>query len=68
VSRRPDPVRIYEAQRAGAVARLATRAGPERAELLVAGWELEAAARGIPRGDRRYWYVAEAWLEERVAA
>ena len=32
MSRRPNPARIYEAQRAGAIARLATRTGTERAE------------------------------------
>jgi hypothetical protein len=51
VSRRPDPARICEAQRAGVVTRLACHIGPERAEQLVVGWELEA----------------EAWLAERAA-
>lgn len=67
MARRPDPARIYEARRAGAVARLASRTGSERAEQLVAGWEAEAEARGIPRGDARYWSEGAAWLEDRVA-
>jgi len=70
VSRRADPARIYEARRAGAVARLASRdrLGDDRAEELVAAWELEAELRGIPRGDERFWSDGAAWMAERVSA
>jgi hypothetical protein len=64
--RRADPARIYEARRAGAVARLTSQTGPEWAEQPVAAWEAEAELRRIPRGDQRYCYDGERWLEERI--
>jgi hypothetical protein len=45
--RRADPERIYQAKRAGFVARVADRAGQDRAEALIATLEREAAPLGL---------------------
>jgi hypothetical protein len=67
VSRRPDPERIYSAQRAGTVARLTDRLGSTKAEALVARWEAEAARRGVGRDAPAYWSEAERWFKEQAA-
>jgi hypothetical protein len=55
MSRRPDPKRIYEAQRAGTLTRLIGEGElPVQAEPLVAQWELQAAQDGLER-DGRNW-------------
>ena len=54
-------VRIYQAQRAGIVARLTTAHGPERAEAAVAAWEAEARRRGIERGTPEFWGAGDPW-------
>ena len=55
MSRRPDPKRIHEAQRAGTLQRLIGEGeSAEQAERLVAQWELQAAQDGLERNGR-YW-------------
>ena len=66
MSRRGDPERIYEAQRAGIYARLTQS---ERVELLeaehwIARWERHAEATGRARGSQGYWTDAWAWIAE----
>jgi hypothetical protein len=57
--RRADPERIYQAKRAGFVARIADRLGQERAEALIAAVEREAASLGLQRGSVECWREAE---------
>lgn len=54
--------RIYEARRAGLLARLADTLEPERSEVLVRAWEEEAERRGLTRGADGFWQQADAWL------
>ena len=55
MSRRADPERIFEAQRAGARARLTgTGMQPETADRWLEAWVLEATGRGLPK-DGAYW-------------
>jgi hypothetical protein len=62
MSSRPDPKRIYEAQRAGTLRRLIAEGEfPDQAERLVAQWELQAAQNGRER-DGRYWDAGWAWM------
>ena len=68
MSRRANPERILEAQRAGVRGRL-TRTGmqPEAADRWLDAWVLEATGRGPPR-DGAYWQAGWEWIaEERVA-
>ena len=64
MSRRADPVRIYAAQRAGMLRRLIDAWGltESMAEALLAGWEQEAATRGLRALDRGYWTTGEEWM------
>ena len=57
--RRADPERIYQAKRAGFVARIADRVGRERAEALIAALEREAASLGLGHGSVEFWREAE---------
>ena len=57
--RRADPERIYQAKRAGFLARLADSIGQERAEALIAGLEREAASVGLEHGSDEFWREAE---------
>ena len=66
MARRRDRLRIYEARRAGLMARLmSTGVVAERAEALVAAWEAQAAADGLVRDGAAYWDLAWPWLEPR---
>lgn len=66
MARRRDRELIYQARRAGLVARLASSGvAPERAGDLVAAWEAEATARGLVRDGEAYWDDAWPWLEPR---
>ncbi len=60
--RRADPENIYLARRA-AVLSILTGSGVAagRAEELVASWEADAAARGIPRLEATFWEGAAEW-------
>jgi hypothetical protein len=57
VSRRGDPERIYQAQRAGLRSRIRDqwRQSDPRADELLNAWEYEASARGLKRGEPTYW-------------
>ena len=57
--RRADPDRVYQAKRAGFVARIADRIGQERAAALIAGLEREAVSLGLDRGSMEFWREAE---------
>ena len=66
MARRRDRELIYQARRAGLVARLASSGvAPERAGDLVAAWEAEATARGLVRDGEAYWDDAWPWLQPR---
>lgn len=66
MTRRRDRVRIYEARRAGLVARLVSSGvAPERADALVAAWEVEASSNGLVRDGDAYCDEAWPWLEPR---
>ena len=66
MARRRDRKRIYQARRAGIVARLmSTGVAQERAEALMAAWEVEATADGLVRDGEAYWDEAWPWLEPR---
>jgi hypothetical protein len=69
MSRRADPVRIYEARRAGMTRRLVETFGltEERAEALLRAWQAEAERCGVRRFEVGYWTTAEAWILERHA-
>ena len=54
--------RIYQAKRAGLLARIAQAGGAERAEALWTGWESEAAARGLPPDSQAFWAEVETWM------
>ena len=60
--------RIYQAKRAGLVGRIAHAVGAERAEALMAAWEVEAAQRGLPRESVAFWTEVEPWMSREVAA
>ena len=66
MARHRDLERIYQARRAGLVARLlSTGVVMERAEALVAAWEAQAGALGLVRDGAAYWDQAWPWLEPR---
>lgn len=67
MSRRADPEGIYLARRA-AILSILTTSGvqAERAEQLVAGWEADAEARGLPRLERTFWEGAAEWTDARA--
>jgi hypothetical protein len=66
MTRRRDRERIYQARRAGLVARVASSGvAPDRADALVAAWEVEASSNGFVRDGDAYWDEAWPWLEPR---
>jgi hypothetical protein len=66
MARRRDRERIYQARRAGIVARLmSTGVAQDRAEALLDAWETEATSRGLVRDGEAYWDKAWPWLEPR---
>jgi hypothetical protein len=66
MSRRGDPKRIYEAQRAGVFMRLvqSERLDVLDAEHWIARWEGEAEVNGPARGSQGFWDAAWRWIEE----
>ena len=54
MSRRADPDRIFDAQRAGIRADR-DRNEPETADRWLDAWGLEAAGRGLSRDEAYYW-------------
>jgi hypothetical protein len=67
MARKPDPERIYIAQRDGLTARLAVTIGRRVAERWIAAWEAEAAELGIEPTGGAFWAAGEAWIAERSA-
>jgi hypothetical protein len=66
MARRRDRERIYEARRAGLVARLmSSGVAEDRALALVDAWEAQATASGLVRDGEAYWDEAWPWLEPR---
>ncbi len=61
-------LRIWEAQRSGLRNRLRDqwRVPEARVDVLLADWEAEADARGLPKMNDGYWTAAEHWLAERT--
>lgn len=61
--------RIWDAQRSGLRNRLRDqwRLSDGRADALLADWEAEALARGLPRMGEGYWAAAESWLADRAS-
>jgi hypothetical protein len=66
--RRGDPERIYQAQRAGILARLTQneRVGEVQAEDWISRWERHAEAEGIAHGHA-FWDAAWDWIAEQRA-
>ena len=62
--RRGDPELIYQAQRAGLLARLVQgeKVSQRDAEHWVAAWERHAASFGPARRTRDYWDQAWEWI------
>ena len=57
--------RLYDARRAGLVARIASEGvGTERVERAFDAWEEEAYSRGLSRLESRFWTDAPAWIRE----
>jgi hypothetical protein len=67
LTRRGDPYRIYQAQRAGVLRRLVDgeRVPVTKAERWLEEWEREAEAAGRDRREPRYWDDAWDWIAER---
>ena len=64
MARRRDRERIYQARRAGILGPLtSTGVAQDRAEALMAAWELEATATGLSRDGEAHWDEAWSWLE-----
>ena len=66
MSRRGDPERIYQAQRAGIFQRLVTseRINELDAEHWISRWEREAEASGRARSTATFWDDAWEWIAE----
>ena len=69
MTRRGDPDRTYQAQRAGVLARLTQNERVEEldAEHWIARWEREAEATGRARGSSRYWDDGWDWIASQRA-
>lgn len=59
---------LHRAGRAGTVRRLELQNGLSEADAasLLDRWEAVAAERGVQRGSRDYWRVADAWIGEQL--
>lgn len=64
MSRRPDPLRIYAAHRAGLSQRLQMQArlSEATAERRIASWESEARLRGLDGRTGEWWAPAWDWI------
>jgi hypothetical protein len=62
--RRGDPERIYQAQRAGILARLTQqeRVNPQAAERWVVAWEGHAEEIGLYRAVVGFWDLGWEWI------
>ena len=67
VARRPDPIRIYAARRAGLLTRpqAELRISESTAEGYVTAWESEARLRGLDGRTTAWWEPAWDWIGER---
>ena len=70
VARRSSPDRVYTARRAAVLSRLTQerRLSAERAEALVAAWEVEGDSRGLERMTAGFWDDGTTWIEEQLGA
>lgn len=70
MTRRGDPERIYQAQRAGVFRRLVdeSRINELDAEHLLARWERTSTELGHPRGSIGYWDEAWRWISSEKSA
>ena len=68
MGRRSSPDRIYAARRAAVLSRLTQerRLSEERAEALVAAWEVEGDSRGLDRMTAAFWDDGTAWMLEQL--
>ena len=68
MGRRSSPDRIYAARRAAVLSRLTQerRLSEERAEALVAAWEVEGDSRGFDRMTAAFWDDGTAWMLEQL--
>lgn len=66
MARRPDPLRVYLAQRTGLRERLASTGtmSREAADRWIGAWEAEARSRGIDPREGGSWALGEAWIAE----
>jgi hypothetical protein len=66
VTRRRDPERIYQAQRAGIFARLTQneRVDELDAEHWISRWERQAEAEGIEPRGHAFWDAGWQWIAE----
>jgi hypothetical protein len=64
MSRRPDPLKLYAAHRAGLFQRLVreARIGEASAEAWIVAWESEARQRGLDRRTGDWWAPAWDWI------
>ena len=68
MSRRANPARIFEAQKAGVRNRLIGNGmQPETADRWLDAWVLEASGRQLAK-DGRYWQAGWDWIAEERAA
>lgn len=69
MARRADPERIHQAKRAGTLAGLVDqhRVPRDKAEALIAAWEVEAEHRELARTNNDYWSTGRVWMLERRA-
>jgi hypothetical protein len=68
MGRRSSPERIYQARRAAVLSRLVQerRLSEQRAEALVAAWEIEGASRGLERMTASFWNAGTTWMLEQL--
>jgi hypothetical protein len=66
MARKPDPLRIYAARRAGLLTRLQAegRISEYTAEVWITAWESEARQRGLDGRSGAWWEPAWGWIAE----
>ena len=67
MARRPDPLRIYAARRAGLLTRLQAelRISEYTADGYITAWESAARQRGLDGRTTAWWEPAWDWIAER---
>ena len=68
MARRPTPERIYAVRRAAVLSRLTQerRLSEQRAEALVASFEVEGVGRGLERMSAVFWDDGTTWIFEQL--